>query len=129
VPDLSGFGVGGFCVPNAQHAVRQAKLLARNIVASIRGEGVRDYFHKPLGAVAGLGIGVGVYQWKNLAIKGYPAWIMHRGYHGLAIPMWERKIRVAAGWFWNWVLKRDVVSTTATEFPRRAFETFASRPK
>ncbi|MEI6590831.1 MAG: FAD-dependent oxidoreductase [Actinomycetes bacterium] len=129
VPDLSGFGVGGFCVPNAQHAVRQAKLLAKNIVASLRGEGVRDYFHKPLGAVAGLGIGVGVYQWKNLAIKGYPAWIMHRGYHGLAIPMWERKIRVAAGWFWNWVLKRDVVSTTATEFPRRAFETFASRPK
>lgn len=26
-PDLSGGGVGGFCVPNAQHAVRQAKLL------------------------------------------------------------------------------------------------------
>jgi NADH dehydrogenase len=129
VPDLSGFGVGGFCVPNAQHAVRQGKLLARNIVAALRGEGVRDYFHKPLGAVAGLGIGVGVYQWKGLAIKGFPAWVMHRGYHGLAIPMWERKIRVAAGWFWNWVLKRDIVSTTATKSPRTAFETFASRPK
>lgn len=31
VPDLSGDGVGGFCVPNAQHAVRQAKRLAKNI--------------------------------------------------------------------------------------------------
>src|SRR5690606_35504823 len=28
VPDLTGGGVGGFCVPNAQHAVRQGKLLA-----------------------------------------------------------------------------------------------------
>ena len=39
VPDLSGGGVGGYCVPNAQHAVRQGKLLAKNIVAVLRGEG------------------------------------------------------------------------------------------
>src|SRR5690606_37029716 len=37
VPDLSGGGVGGYCVPNAQHAVRQGKLLAKNIVAVLRG--------------------------------------------------------------------------------------------
>ena len=128
VPDLSGFGVGGFCVPNAQHAVRQAKLLAKNIVASLRGEGIKDYFHKPLGAVAGLGIGVGVYQWKKLSIKGVIAWFMHRGYHGLAIPMWERKIRVFAGWVWNFLLRRDIVGISATKSPRVQFETFASKP-
>ena len=38
VPDLTGGGVGGYCVPNAQHAVRQAKLLAKNLVAVLRGE-------------------------------------------------------------------------------------------
>ena len=38
VPDLTGGGVGGYCVPNAQHAVRQGKLLAKNIVAVLRGE-------------------------------------------------------------------------------------------
>jgi len=128
VPDLSGFGVGGFCVPNAQHAVRQAKLLAKNIVAHIRGEGVKEYFHKPLGAVAGLGIGVGVYQWKGLAVKGLIAWFMHRGYHGLAIPMWERKIRVFAGWIWNFLLRRDIVGISATKAPRVQFETYASKP-
>jgi NADH dehydrogenase len=128
VPDLSGFGVGGFCVPNAQHAVRQAKLLAKNIVADLRGEGVKEYFHKPLGAVAGLGIGVGVYQWKGLAIKGLIAWFMHRGYHGLAIPMWERKIRVFAGWIWNFLLRRDIVGISVMKTPRVAFETFASKP-
>lgn len=129
VPDLSGFGVGGFCVPNAQHAVRQGKLLAKNIVASLRGEGVKDYFHKPLGAVAGLGIGVGVFQYKKLGIKGLIAWFMHRGYHGLAIPTWERKIRVFAGWVFNFLLRRDIVSTAANKSPRLSFETWAAKPK
>ncbi|MEN9731116.1 MAG: hypothetical protein RL488_426 [Actinomycetota bacterium] len=129
VPDLSGFGVGGFCVPNAQHAVRQGKLLAKNLVAAIRGEGIKEYFHKPLGAVAGLGIGVGVFQYKKLAVKGLLAWFMHRGYHGLAIPMWERKLRVFSGWVWNFLLRRDIVGISATKSPRLQFETYASKPK
>ena len=129
VPDLSGGGVGGFCVPNAQHAVRQAKLLAKNIVAQLRGEKIVDYVHYNKGAVAGLGVGVGVFQYKKLAIKGFIAWCMHRGYHGLAMPMWERKIRVFAGWVWNFVLRRDIVGIGATRTPRLPFETFASRPK
>jgi NADH dehydrogenase len=129
VPDLSGGGVGGYCVPNAQHAVRQAKLLAKNIVASLRNQPVVEYFHKNMGAVAGLGIGYGVFQYKNLAVTGLPAWFMHRGYHGLAMPMWERKIRVFSGWIWNFLLRRDIVSISATRDPRLAFKTFASRPK
>ena len=129
VPDLSGDGVAGFCVPNAQHAVRQGKLMAKNLVASLRGEGIKDYFHKNMGAVAGLGIGVGVFQYRKLAIKGLLAWFMHRGYHGLAMPMWERKIRVFSGWVWNFLLRRDVVSIEAAKAPRLAFETWASRPK
>ena len=129
VPDLSGGGVGGFCVPNAQHAVRQAKLLAKNIVAQLRGEKIVDYVHYNKGAVAGLGVGVGVFQYKGLAIKGFIAWCMHRGYHGLAMPMWERKIRVFAGWVWNFVLRREIVGIGATRKPTLAFETFASRPK
>jgi NADH dehydrogenase len=89
---------------------------------------VKDYFHKNLGAVAGLGIGHGVYQWNKLAVKGFLAWLMHRGYHGLAIPMWERKLRVFTGWAWNWIVKRDLVSIMAVKTPRLAFETYASRP-
>jgi NADH dehydrogenase len=129
VPDLSGGGVGGFCVPNAQHAVRQGKLMAKNLVASLRGEGVKEYFHNNMGAVAGLGIGVGVFQYKKFAVKGLLAWFMHRGYHGMAMPMWERKLRVFSGWVNNLVLRRDIVSIEAVKTPRLAFETFASRPK
>jgi NADH dehydrogenase len=129
VPDLTGKGVGGFCVPNAQHAVRQGKLMAKNVVASMRGEGVREYRHDNLGAVAGLGLGYGVYQSGRLAFKGLIAWFMHRGYHGLAIPMWERKIRVFGNWILNFFLRRDIVGIPARDTPRAFFDEFASRPK
>ncbi len=128
VPDLSGGGVGGYCVPNAQHAVRQAKLLAKNLVADIRGEAPKEYFHKNLGAVAGLGIGVGAFQSGKIGLTGFVAWIFHRGYHGLAMPTWERKIRVVSGWFWNLVLGRDLSSVEAMRNPRLFFETWATKP-
>ena len=128
VPDLSGGGVAGYCVPNAQHAVRQAKLLAKNIVAVLRGEGPTDYFHKNLGAVAGLGLNVGVFQSGKLSIKGYLAWLAHRGYHGLAMPSFERKFRVVSGWWNNFWLGRDIAALPMKEHPRAWFEEFASRP-
>ncbi|MDQ1547218.1 MAG: hypothetical protein QOH69_2122 [Actinomycetota bacterium] len=129
VPDLTGGGVGGFTVPNAQHAVRQGKLLAKNLTATLRGENPRDYFHKNQGAVAGIGLYIGVFQSNKLAFTGIIAWFMHRGYHGLAIPMWERKIRVFANWILNFLLRRDMTGIIARDNPRAAFEEFASRPK
>ncbi|MFM1845270.1 MAG: hypothetical protein RI917_588 [Actinomycetota bacterium] len=128
VPDLSGGGVGGFCVPNAQHAVRQAKLLAKNIAASLRGEQLRDYRWKTIGAVAGLGIGIGAIKVGNFGMIGFFPWLAHRGYHGLAMPTWERKIRVISGWIWNAILGRDLVGIEATKNPRLFFETWATKP-
>ena len=81
-----------------------------------------------LGAVAGLGLNVGVFQSGKLAIKGYLAWLAHRGYHGLAMPSFERKFRVVGGWWNNFWLGRDIASLSARETPRAAFEEFASRP-
>ena len=68
-------------------------------------------------------------RWRKLAVKGVVAWFMHRGYHGLAMPMWERKLRVFGGWVGQFFLRRDVVGTSEIKFPRVQFETFASRPK
>ena len=129
VPDLSGGGVGGYCVPNAQHAVRQAKLLAKNLVGVLRGELPREYFHKNLGAVAGLGLWVGVFQSGKLALTGPIAWLAHRGYHGLAMPSWERKWRVLWGWWNNFWLGRDMVNLSTVQNPRYVFEEFAARPR
>lgn len=128
-PDLTGGGVGGYCVPNAQHAVRQGKLMAKNLVAVIREETPREYFHKNQGAVAGLGLYDGVFQSGKIAVKGLLAWFMHRGYHGFAMPMWERKARVFGNWIINFFWGRDGLGLEARSTPRAAFEEFASRPK
>jgi len=129
VPDLSGGGVGGFCVPNAQHAVRQGKLMAKNIVAVLRGEEPKQYFHKNLGAVAGLGLYNGAFQSGKIALTGLLAWFAHRGYHGLAMPTWERKFRVVGDWVQNFFHGREVVSLEAVQTPRATFEEFAARPR
>lgn len=126
VPDLTGGGIGGMCVPNAQHAVRQAKRLAQNLVAVLRGENPVDYVHKNLGSVAGLGLGYGVSQIGKLAVTGFPAWIMHRGYHGLAMPMWERKFRVVGGWIMQFLVGRDTTTLALRETPKSYFRAYAS---
>jgi len=109
--------------------VRQAKLLAKNLVAVLRGEGTKEYFHKNLGAVAGLGLYNGVFQSGKIALKGFIAWVAHRGYHGLAMPTWERKWRVLWGWWNNLWLGRDFANLAAVQHPRAAFEEFAARPR
>ncbi|GAA3651603.1 NAD(P)/FAD-dependent oxidoreductase [Microbacterium marinilacus] len=129
VPDKTGGLPDGTCVPNAQHAVRQAKRLAKNLVGVLRGDAPIDYFHKNLGAVAGLGLYNGVFQSGKFALKGFLAWVAHRGYHGLAMPTWERKWRVLWGWWHNLWLGRDTVQLEWVQRPRTFFETFASRPK
>lgn len=130
VPDISKTpGPGGFCVPNAQHASRQGKLLAKNVVADIRGEKPREYRHNNQGAVAGIGLYHGVYQSGRVAIKGFFAWLMHRGYHGFAMPMWERKARVFGNWIINFIFRRDVIGIPARDVPRAGFEEWAARPK
>jgi NADH:ubiquinone reductase (H+-translocating) len=108
-------------VPNAQHAVRQGKRLAENIVSTLRGKPAKDYIHKSLGVVATLGMGQGVFQSGSIVITGFPAWIIHRGYHVLAVPTWERKIRVFAVWLTALMFGRDIASLGSAQHPRAAF--------
>jgi NADH dehydrogenase len=121
VPDLASGIPGALTVPNAQHAVRQGKLLAKNITAVLRGREPKNYVHHSLGSVATLGLGRGIFQYRRLVIKGFLAWLMHRGYHVLAVPTWERKIRVAAIWLTGVLFGRDIVSLASVQHPRDAF--------
>lgn len=122
VPDLTGAGPGGFCVPNAQHASRQALTLAKNILAARNGDELEDYYHENLGAVAGLGAYKGVASVKGKSFEGPLAWLMHRAYHGYAIPTVERTARVAANWALATVFGRDTTPIRQARTPRRAFE-------
>ncbi|MFF1447411.1 NAD(P)/FAD-dependent oxidoreductase [Streptomyces sp. NPDC058274] len=122
VPDVTAQEPGTETAPNAQHAVRQAKVLGDNIVHSLRGEELETYSHKYVGSVASLGLHKGVAQVYGRKLKGYPAWLMHRAYHLSRVPTFNRKARVLAEWTLSGLFKREIVSLGSLEHPRAEFE-------
>ncbi|MCF3125402.1 NAD(P)/FAD-dependent oxidoreductase [Streptomyces luteocolor] len=131
VPDVTADAPGTECAPNAQHAVRQAKVLGDNITASLRGKPLQEYRHKYVGSVASLGLHKGVAHVYGRKLKGYPAWFMHRVYHLSRVPTVNRKSRVLAEWTLSGLFKREIVSLGSLEHPRAEFELAAGgkRPK
>ncbi|NED82274.1 NAD(P)/FAD-dependent oxidoreductase [Streptomyces sp. SID11233] len=127
VPDLTSDEPGRETAPNAQHAVRQAKVLAENIVASMNGEPLTEYRHSYAGSVASLGLHKGVAHVYGRRLKGYPAWLMHRVYHLSRVPTFNRKARVLAEWTLAGLFKREIVSLGSLEHPRAEFELAARR--
>ncbi|MFJ7201661.1 MULTISPECIES: NAD(P)/FAD-dependent oxidoreductase [unclassified Streptomyces] len=122
VPDLTAEEAGRETAPNAQHAVRQAKALAENILASMAGKPLEEYRHSYAGSVASLGLHKGVAHVYGRKLKGYPAWLMHRTYHLSRVPTFNRKARVLAEWTLAGLFKREIVSLGSLEHPRAEFE-------
>ncbi|WP_406496032.1 NAD(P)/FAD-dependent oxidoreductase [Streptomyces sp. NBC_00846] len=122
VPNLAAAETGKETASNAQHAVRQAKALADNILASINGEPLTEYRHSYAGSVASLGLHKGVAHVYGRKLKGYPAWLMHRTYHLSRVPTFNRKARVLAEWTLAGLFKREIVSLGSLEHPRAEFE-------
>jgi len=125
VPDLSVSELGARTAPSAQHAVRQAKVLADNIVSVIRGGAPTPYSHKNAGSVASLGLYKGVAQIYGIKIRGVLAWFLHRTYHVSRVPTLNRKIRVLADWTLALLFRREVTSLGQIQDPRREFTTAA----
>ncbi|MGW1196190.1 NAD(P)/FAD-dependent oxidoreductase [Streptomyces sp. NPDC002536] len=122
VPDLTAERPGTECAPNAQHAVRQARVLAGNVLAALRGKPLQEYRHRNAGSVASLGLHKGVAQVYGKKLKGYPAWFMHRAYHLSRVPTVNRKARILAEWSLAGLFKREIVSLGSLEHPRAEFE-------
>jgi NADH dehydrogenase len=120
VPDLTN--PGELCAPNAQHAVRQAKTLADNIVAMLRGRPCRPYRHAYAGSVASLGLHKGVAQIYGIKLRGPIAWFTHRTYHLTRLPTLNRKVRVLMDWTLALFFRREIVSLGALADPRQEFE-------
>lgn len=122
VPDLSRKDhPGALCGPTAQHAVRQAKRLADNIVASLRGRSLKAYRHSNAGSVASLGLHKGVAEIYGIRLRGWPAWFIHRTYHVSLMPTFNRKVRIVADWTLALLFRREVVSLEQVHHPRAAW--------
>ncbi|MCT9930446.1 NAD(P)/FAD-dependent oxidoreductase [Planotetraspora sp. A-T 1434] len=120
VPDLTR--PGEMCPPNAQHAVRQARRLADNLLATIRGGTREPYRHKNAGSVASLGLYKGVAQIYGRELRGFPAWFMHRTYHLTRMPTVNKKTRILMDWTLGLFFPREIVSLGALQRPREEFK-------
>jgi NADH dehydrogenase len=121
VPDLSKDDPEAKTSPSAQHAVRQAKQLADNIVAHLRDQTLKPYEHSYAGSVASLGLYKGAAEIYGIKLKGFVAWFMHRTYHLSRMPTFNRKFRVCSDWTQALLFRREVVSLEQIHEPKAEF--------
>ncbi len=86
------------CPPTAQHAIRQGRLVARNIAATLGSGRVRPFRYRTKGVVAELGDSEAVALTMGVRWRGRPAWFIARTYHLLLMPGVGRKLRLLMDW-------------------------------
>ncbi len=93
--------------PTAQHAIRQGRTVAHNIVAALSGGAPRTFRYKTLGVFVDLGHGKAVASTLGIRWRGVPAWFLARTYHLASMPGLTRKIRLIADWTVGLFFGRD----------------------
>ncbi|MBI2158768.1 MAG: cyclic nucleotide-binding domain-containing protein, partial [Candidatus Rokubacteria bacterium] len=97
------------CPPTAQHATRQARCLAENIAASLRGAPKQAFSFTALGKMGSLGHRSAVAEVFGLKLSGFLAWWLWRTIYLLKLPGLDRKLRVATDWTLDLILPPDIV--------------------
>jgi NADH dehydrogenase len=96
------------CPPTAQHAVREARCVAHNILASIDGKAQRPFSFTVLGMMGSLGHHSAVGEILGVRIRGIFAWFLWRLIYWAKLPGFNRKVHVAVSWFLHFCLQHDV---------------------
>ncbi len=103
-------GPDGQPYPNlAQHALRQARVLAGNIVGALDGRPPRPFVYRTLGMMGSLGPGNGFGQFLEVRMHGLPAWLLRRTYYLLQMPGWGRRLRIMIDWTFALLFRPDIV--------------------
>jgi NADH:ubiquinone reductase (H+-translocating) len=98
---------GHACPPTAQHAIRQGRLVARNLAAALSGGAARPFRYRTRGVVAELGRNQAVALTLGVRWRGLPAWLIARTYHLLLMPGVGRRLRLLVDWNVALVFGRD----------------------
>ncbi|MDR4470203.1 MAG: NAD(P)/FAD-dependent oxidoreductase, partial [Nitrospira sp.] len=114
VPDRK---TGTFHPPTAQHALREGKLAARNILATLRGEPVKPFVYSTLGLLAPIGKRTGVANILGINFSGFLAWWLWRTIYLLKLPRFEKKLLVALDWTLDVLFSKDLVHFRTTRPP------------
>jgi NADH dehydrogenase len=93
----------------AQHALREARLLARNIFGALDGQQPRPFVYRTLGMMGSLGRGKGFGRILKVRVHGFPAWVIRRIYYLLQMPGWGRRLRILIDWTFALLFRPDIV--------------------
>ena len=115
------------CPPTAQHAIRQGRLVARNVAATLGNGRVRPFRYRTKGVVAELGDTEAVALTLGLRWRGLPAWFIARTYHLLLMPGLGRKLRLLIDWNVALLFGRDTSAPDAWATRRRWLRRRAGR--
>jgi NADH dehydrogenase len=100
--------------PTAQHALGEGKLVAENVVASVRGKPLKMFRYRSIGLLVALGHRTGAAEILGRRFYGLLAWILWRGLYLTKLPGLEKKIRVSLDWVLDLFFSRDIVLTVDT---------------
>jgi NADH dehydrogenase len=96
--------------PNlAQHALREAKVLARNIVGVLNGQPPQAFVYDTLGMMGSLGHSRAFGQLLKMRVRGILAWLVRRTYYLLQMPGWRRRFRIMTDWTFALLFRPDIV--------------------
>jgi NADH dehydrogenase len=99
---------GSVCPPTAQFAVRQARRLARNVLASLAGRPTTVFDYRPRGSMAAIGHLNGVAEIFGIPLTGLAAWLLWRAYYLSQMPTLGRKLRIFVEWTWGMFFPNDI---------------------
>jgi hypothetical protein len=106
VPDSK---TGQFHPPTAQHALREGKTLAKNLIASVRGGTLKPFSFSTIGQLAAIGRRTGVTNIFGINFSGFIVWWMWRTIYLSKLPRFEKKLRVALDWTLDLLFTKDLV--------------------
>ena len=104
-----------YAPPLAQFAFREAKVLARNIVAHLENRPLKAFEYRSLGTMASLGGRRGVADILGIRISGFPAWVAWRLFYLSLLPGIATRMRVAADWLLDLLVSRSIASVRAAQ--------------
>jgi NADH:ubiquinone reductase (H+-translocating) len=99
---------GKMAPPTAQFAVREAKCLAGNLLAAVRGQPTKAFNYRSRGSMAAIGHRKGVADVFGIPLSGLPAWLAWRAYYLSQMPTLGRKVRIFVEWTWGMFFPNDI---------------------
>lgn len=106
VPDVRN--PGKYHPPTAQHAIREGRVVAQNIAATLSGRPLKSFSFKTIGLLASIGRRAGVARIFGFNFSGFFAWWMWRTIYLSKLPGLDKKIRVAFDWTLDLLFSKDV---------------------